>query len=135
MPLRSEPIYIVRPDDTYHYGPGFVPYYYKNELDTAKGPCMNCVGMDIVPPTASAGGICVSACTHVVNMGGCAVRGRKGEKGDKGDKGDPGTTTYTELTDKPQINDVILEGNKTFEDLGAYSITDDEIENIIDSIV
>ena len=33
-------------------------------------------------------------------------------------KGDPGTTTYTELTDKPSINGVTLEGDKTGEELG-----------------
>ena len=32
MPLKSEPIYIIRPDDTYYCGPGFIPYYYKEEL-------------------------------------------------------------------------------------------------------
>lgn len=42
----------------------------------------------------------------------------KGEKGDKGDTGAAGTTTYTALTDKPSINNVALEGNKTSTDLG-----------------
>ena len=42
----------------------------------------------------------------------------KGEKGDKGDTGAAGTTTYTALTDKPSINNVALEGNKTSADLG-----------------
>lgn len=32
MPLRSEPIYIIRPDEEYYCGPGFTPYYYKHEL-------------------------------------------------------------------------------------------------------
>ena len=32
MPLRSKPIYIMRPDETYYCGPGFVPYYYQEEL-------------------------------------------------------------------------------------------------------
>lgn len=32
MPLRSKPIYIVDPDGTYYRGPGFVPYFYKDEL-------------------------------------------------------------------------------------------------------
>lgn len=31
--LKSKPIYILRPDETYYCGPGFVPYYYKDELD------------------------------------------------------------------------------------------------------
>lgn len=32
MPLRSEPIYFVRPDEEYYCGPGFTPYYYEHEL-------------------------------------------------------------------------------------------------------
>ena len=39
-------------------------------------------------------------------------------KGEKGDTGAAGTTTYTALTDKPSINNVALEGNKTSTDLG-----------------
>lgn len=30
--IKSRPIYILRPDETYYCGPGFVPYYYKDEL-------------------------------------------------------------------------------------------------------
>lgn len=73
--------------------------------------------------------------------------GEKGEKGDKGDKGDrgeqgvkgdrgeqgiqglPGTTVYSELTDKPIINGVTLEGDKSLFDLGVPTkiseLTDD----------
>lgn len=36
----------------------------------------------------------------------------------KGDKGDPGTTTYSALSDKPSINNVVLSGNKSLHDLG-----------------
>lgn len=32
MPLRSEPIYIIRPSEEYYCGPGFTPYYYEHEL-------------------------------------------------------------------------------------------------------
>lgn len=32
MALKSEPIFIVRPDEAFYCGPGFVPYYYKEEL-------------------------------------------------------------------------------------------------------
>lgn len=56
-------------------------------------------------------------------------------KGEKGEQGDPGTTIYSELTDKPRINDITLLGNKSFEDLGAESLTNIDIENIINSIV
>lgn len=32
MPLRAKPIFIIRPDDEYYRGPGFVPYYFLEEL-------------------------------------------------------------------------------------------------------
>lgn len=63
------------------------------------------------------------------------LKGDKGDKGDRGEKGDPGTTIYTELTDKPSINDVVLENNKNLPDLNVNSLTNIEIENIINSIV
>ena len=44
-------------------------------------------------------------------------KGEKGEPGLQGEKGDPGTTSYSELTDKPVINNVVLKGNKTLDDL------------------
>lgn len=53
----------------------------------------------------------------------------------KGEDGESGISTYAELPDKPQINDVTLEGNQSFEDLGALSLTNIDIENIINSIV
>lgn len=46
-----------------------------------------------------------------------------------------GTKDYNKLNNKPQINDVELIGNKSFEDLGAESLTNIDIENIINSIV
>ncbi len=39
-----------------------------------------------------------------------------------GEKGEPGTTVYTELSDKPKINDVELSGNKTLNDLNIQEI-------------
>ena len=33
MSLKSKPIYIIKPDETYYCGPGFVPYYYPDELE------------------------------------------------------------------------------------------------------
>lgn len=51
-----------------------------------------------------------------------------GTRGPKGDKGDPGTTIYSELSDKPQIEGITLEGNKTFEDLGL-TIDEELLEN------
>lgn len=43
--------------------------------------------------------------------------------------------SYEQLDDLPQINDVTLIGNKSFEDLGAESLTNIDIENIINSVV
>lgn len=33
MPSKSKPIYIIKPDQQYYCGPGFVPYFYKDELE------------------------------------------------------------------------------------------------------
>ena len=44
--------------------------------------------------------------------------GPKGDKGEKGEQGLPGTTVYSELSDKPSINNVTLVGNKTLSELG-----------------
>lgn len=44
--------------------------------------------------------------------------GPQGSEGKPGPQGPPGTTTYQELTDKPQINGAELTGNKTLEELG-----------------
>lgn len=60
------------------------------------------------------------------------VKGDKGEKGDQGlpgVNGQPGTTVYSELSDKPIINGVTLEGDKSLSDLGVPTkiseLTDD----------
>lgn len=50
-------------------------------------------------------------------------------------KGDPGTTVYSELLDKPSINGVILEGAKTFGDLGIQSSADDSLNTTNKTIV
>lgn len=51
-------------------------------------------------------------------------KGEAGEKGDKGDRGPAGTTNYTDMTNKPSINNVTLEGDKTSEDLGLQPAGD-----------
>ena len=43
--------------------------------------------------------------------------GAQGERGEKGDKGDTGASDYSELSNKPSINGVELNGNKTSGDL------------------
>lgn len=44
----------------------------------------------------------------------------------------PGASNYTDLTNKPQINDVTLVGNKSFSDLGLIPISDEEIEALFE---
>ena len=55
-----------------------------------------------------------------------ATKGEKGDPGPPGPKGDPGgggTGSYSDLTDKPQIEGVTLEGNKTASNLGLVPET------------
>ena len=49
--------------------------------------------------------------------------------------GQTANTNYDDLSNKPQINSVTLEKNKSFNDLGAKSLTNMEIQNLINSIV
>lgn len=64
-------------------------------------------------------------------------RGEQGVKGDKGDKGEqgiqglPGTTVYSELSDKPSINNVTLVGNKTLSELGIVNYDDSDIKRLL----
>ena len=39
--------------------------------------------------------------------------------------------SYGDLDDKPQINDVTLIGNKSFDDLGLPALTNTEIDEIV----
>lgn len=55
----------------------------------------------------------------------------KGEKGDSGGGG--GVGTYTELPDKPAINDITLVGNKSLEDLNVFALTNREIEDLLNN--
>lgn len=42
-----------------------------------------------------------------------------------------GTLNYEELNNKPKINDVELKGNKTFDNLGINTITNIELEEML----
>ena len=42
-----------------------------------------------------------------------------------------GTRNYNDLTNKPQIEGVTLEGDKTFDELNLTSITNSEIEDLL----
>ena len=44
------------------------------------------------------------------------------------------TGDYDKLIHKPSINEVILQGNKTFEDLGDHNLTNVEIKAIFDRV-
>ena len=44
------------------------------------------------------------------------------------------TSDYDKLHNKPSINEVTLEGNKTFEDLGDHMLTNIEIKQIYDRV-
>lgn len=44
------------------------------------------------------------------------------------------TSDYNDLYNKPQINEVTLRGNKTFDDLGDHTLTNLEIKDIFNRI-
>lgn len=44
------------------------------------------------------------------------------------------TGNYDKLINKPSINEVVLQGNKTFEDLGDHNLTNIEIKTIFDRV-
>lgn len=48
--------------------------------------------------------------------------------------GGEGTKDYEKLINKPQINDVTLIGNKSFEELGVNTMTNLEIKNIFNKV-
>ena len=45
-----------------------------------------------------------------------------------------GGGAYPPLTQKPSVNDVVLLGNKTFEDLGDHILTNIEIKTLFDRV-
>lgn len=47
------------------------------------------------------------------------------------DRGDGGVVSYNDLTDKPKIEGVSLEGDKTYEQLNLQRITNSELETIL----
>ena len=50
------------------------------------------------------------------------------ESGPRGPQGPPGTTNYNDLTNKPRIESVELIGNKTLDEIGIRTITENEID-------
>ena len=45
------------------------------------------------------------------------------------------STDYNDLKNKPEINEITLEGNKNLEDLNVNRLSNIDIENIINSII
>lgn len=45
--------------------------------------------------------------------------------------GGGGTTNYNLLTNLPQINSVTLKGNKSFDDLGMQSLTNEQMDALL----
>lgn len=64
-----------------------------------------------------------------------ALRGLKGDKGDKGDPAPPSVTSYNELLDKPEIEGIVLEGNKTFSQLDLNVLPNTKIQEIFDDLI
>lgn len=50
-------------------------------------------------------------------------------------KGEPGSTDYLKMINQPSIEGVKLVNDKSFEDLGAYGLTNTEIEKLINTNV
>lgn len=48
-------------------------------------------------------------------------------------KGEPGSTDYKVMVNKPSIEGVTLVNDKSFKDLGAYGLTNIEIERLINN--
>ena len=57
--------------------------------------------------------------------------GGSGDGGGSGGGGGGGVSDYTQLTSKPRIENVELIGNKSFEDLNLFSLTEQEILSLI----
>lgn len=51
-----------------------------------------------------------------------------GPRGPQGPPGPPGATNYNDLTNKPRIESVELIGNKTLDEIGIRTMTENEID-------
>lgn len=64
----------------------------------------------------------------IVQIGESGPRGPQGPSGPQGPPGPPGTTNYNDLTNKPRIESVELIGNKTLDEIGIRTMTENEID-------
>ena len=48
-----------------------------------------------------------------------------------GGGGGGGTTNYNLLTNLPQVNNITLKGNKSFDDLGMQSLTNEQMNTLL----
>ena len=48
-----------------------------------------------------------------------------------GGGGGGGTTNYNLLTNLPQVNNITLKGNKSFDDLGLQSLTNEQMNTLL----
>lgn len=64
-----------------------------------------------------------------------SLRGEKGEKGDPGEPGPPAVTSYNDLLDKPEIEGVVLEGNKMFPQLNLDVLSNMDIQSIFNDLI
>ena len=65
----------------------------------------------------------------------CTITSQKFSGSIKLPSSTPVENDYDKLKNKPSINGISLENNKSFEDLGCDSVTNTDIKNIYESII
>ena len=60
--------------------------------------------------------------------------GQPGPRGPKGDPGKDGVTSYPELNNKPTLEGVTIEDDKTFADYNLIHLTNAEIDEIFRTV-
>ena len=91
-------------------------------LERASGTSSGSITSIPIASTSQLGGVIVGSGLAITSSGVLSATGA------------PGTISYNALTNKPQINNVTLSGNKSLADLGLVEITNGEIDTIINSI-
>ena len=65
----------------------------------------------------------------------CSITAQKFSGSIKLPSSTPVENDYNKLKNKPSINGISLENNKSFEDLGCDSVTNTELKSIYESII